>query len=199
MKQKITKGHTSDFIEWNAANGLVNRLMKDGNFVMAALITCGIYFGLRISDLRKLTWAMILNDEADTFTIREEKTNKVRKVKINVNAKELLKECYQGLGNPSMTQHCFLSRKKQVFSTQRINVILKEIRDKYNVKCKNISCHTLRKTFGRAIFEKACENGQGEMALIKLQSVFGHSSPMITKIYLGIKQEEILQCYDLLN
>ena len=98
-----------------------------------------------------------------------------------------------------MSQHCFISKKKQVFSTQRINVLLKDIRDKYNVKCKNISCHSLRKTFGRAIFEKACENGQGEMALIKLQSVFGHSAPQITKIYLGIKQEEILQCYDLLE
>lgn len=199
MKQKITKGHTSDFIEWNAANGLINRLMKDSNFVMAALITCGIYFGLRISDLRKLTWGMILNVEADTFTIREDKTNKQRTVKVNANAKYILKECYKGLGDPAMTQHCFISRKQQVFSTQRINVLLKEIRDKYNVKCKHISCHSLRKTFGRAIFEKACESGQGEMALIKLQSVFGHSSPQITKIYLGIKQEEILQCYDLLD
>lgn len=199
MKQNITKTHTSDFIEWNAANGLVNKLQRDGNYMMAALITCGIYFGLRISDLRKLTWEMVLNAEAETFTIREEKTNKVRSVKINANAKQLLSECYNGLGNPPMSQHCFISRKKQVFSTQRINVMLKNIRDKYNVKCKNISCHSLRKTFGRAIFEKACENGQGEMALIKLQSVFGHSAPQITRIYLGIKQEEILQCYDLLD
>ena len=199
MRQKITKTHTSDFIEWNAANGLVNRLMKDGNYVMAALITCGIYFGLRISDLRKLTWGMILNADSDTFNIREEKTNKVRTVKVNGNAKQLLTDCYDGLNNPPMTQHCFLSKKKQVFSTQRINVLLKDIRDKYNVKCKNISCHSLRKTFGRAIFERACESGQGEMALIKLQSVFGHSAPQITKIYLGIKQEEILQCYDLLD
>ena len=199
MKQKITKTHTSDFIEWNAANGLINRIIKDGNYVMAALITCGIYFGLRISDLRKLTWAMVLNDEADTFNIHEEKTNKLRTVKVNANAKQLLTECYNGLDCPAMSQHCFISKKKQVFSTQRINVLLKDIRDRYNVKCKNISCHSLRKTFGRAIFEKACENGQGEMALIKLQSVFGHSTPQITKIYLGIKQEEILQCYDLLE
>lgn len=199
MKQKITKTHTSDFIEWNAANGLVNRLMNDGNYVMAALITCGIYFGLRVSDLRKLTWDMILDPADDTFTIREEKTNKMRTVKVNPNAKQILNKCYYGLGCPSKPQHCFISRKKQVFTTQRINVLLKDIRDKYKVKCKNISCHSLRKTFGRAIFERACENGQGEMALIKLQSVFGHSAPQITKIYLGIKQEEILQCYDLLD
>ena len=142
MKQKITKTHTSDFIEWNAANGLVNRLMKDGNYVMAALITCGIYFGLRISDLRKLTWAMVLNDEDDCFNIREEKTNKVRTVKVNANAKQLLTDCYNGLDCPAMSQHCFISKKKQVFSTQRLNVLLKDIRDRGITSSARISLVT---------------------------------------------------------
>ena len=38
-----------------------------------------------------------------------------------------------------------------------------------------------------------------ELALVKLMELFNHSSVTITKRYLGLKQEEILQTYDCLN
>ena len=40
-----------------------------------------------------------------------------------------------------------VSQKGTVFTIQRINVILKEIKKKYRLKIKNFSCHSLRKTF----------------------------------------------------
>ena len=45
---------TADYIEWNTAVNLVHRLFKDGNYQMSLLIGCGIFFGLRISDILQL-------------------------------------------------------------------------------------------------------------------------------------------------
>ena len=38
-----------------------------------------------------------------------------------------------------------------------------------------------------------------ELALVKLMELFNHSSVAITKRYLGLRQEEILQTYDSLS
>ena len=91
----------------------------------------------------------------------------------------------------------FHSTKKMVFSTQRINVLLKEMKERYHLKIDNFSTHTLRKTFGRKVVEMAGENA--EVALIKLMELFNHSSLAITKRYLGLRQEELLETYDLLD
>ena len=90
-----------------------------------------------------------------------------------------------------------MSQKKSVYSVQRINAILKEVKSKYNLKIQNFSSHTMRKTFGRKIFESAGENAN--LALVRLSEIFNHSSVAITKIYLGIRQEELLETYDLLD
>ena len=80
---------------------------------------------------------------------------------------------------------------------QRINVILKEIKVKYGLSIKNFSCHSLRKTFGRQVYNM---NGDSaELALIKLMELFNHSSVAITKRYLGLRTEELLQTYDCLT
>lgn len=38
-----------------------------------------------------------------------------------------------------------------------------------------------------------------EMALIMLSELFNHSNISITKRYLGLRREELLRCYDLLE
>ena len=92
-------------------------------------------------------------------------------------------------------QHVFVSLKKIVYTTQRINVMLKEIKATYKLNIKNFSGHSLRKTFGRQVFSMSVENS--EMALIKLMQIFMHSNMNITKRYLGLKDEEIKEAYDL--
>ena len=84
-----------------------------------------------------------------------------------------------------------------VYSTQRINVLFKEIKKKYNLKIEHFSTHTMRKTFGRKVFESAGENAN--MALMKLSELFNHSNVSVTKIYLGIREKELLETYDLLD
>lgn len=186
---------TADYMPWADAICLVNRLYKDGQYRMSLLIGCGIFFGLRISDLRTLRWSMLLNGEM--FELQEKKTNKYRKVKINADFQKHIRDCYQVLNVNNPEEHCFLSSKKVVYSTQRINVLLKEIKQKYNLRIENFSTHTMRKTFGRKVVDMAGQNA--EVALIRLMELFNHSSIAITKRYLGLRQEELLETYDLLT
>ena len=55
----------------------------------------------------------------------------------------------------------------------------------------------LRKTFGRQVYNMNSENS--ELALVKLMELFNNSSVAITKRYLGLRQEEILETYDCLR
>lgn len=186
---------TADYLEWNVMLNLIRKLYRDGDYRMSLFIGCGCFFGIRVSDLRKLTWSMLLQD--DKFIINEQKTGKRRIVKINPDFQKHIKQCYDALNITNMDEACFLSRKNMVMSTQRINVRLKEIKTRYNVKIDNFSCHSLRKAFGRKVFESSGENAQ--MALVKLSELFNHSSVAITKIYLGLREKELLETYDLLD
>ena len=193
---KETKTYrTSDYMEWTTMLSLVRKLYKDGNYRMSLLIGCGAFFGLRISDLLTLSWDMLLYE--DQFTLREKKTGKRRVVRINNDFQRHINNCYRALKIEDDTEKCFLSQKKSVYSIQRVNAILKEIKRNYNLKIQNFSTHTLRKTFGRKVFESAGENAN--LALVRLSELFNHSNVSITKIYLGIRQDELLETYDLLE
>lgn len=194
MSLKNTKT-TADYIPWDSAINLVHRLYKDKNYVMSLFVATGIFTGLRVRDLRALRWNQLL--EGGVLTVIEHKTKKERKIKLNPDFVEHVKQCYEAMGIKNPNEHCFLSQKKTVMSTQWLNRLLKVVRDKYKVPCPHCSCHSLRKSLGRAIFSNSEENS--EMALIKLSEVFGHSNTQITRRYLGLKQEEILEAYDLLS
>lgn len=195
MKQAILKYQTSDYLEWDTAMSLIRKLFKDRNYRMSLLVGCGCFFGLRISDILTLTWSMLLND--DKFTINEKKTNKRRVVKINADFQQHIRKCHGALHIKNDNEKCFLSQKKVVYSTQRINILFKEIKKKYNLKIEHFSTHSMRKTFGRKVFESAGENAN--MALMRLSELFNHSNISITKIYLGIREKELLETYDLLD
>ena len=186
---------TADYIPWDSAINLVHRLYKDKNYVMSLFVACGIFTGLRVTDLRALRWNQLL--DGGVLTITEHKTKKERQIKLNSDFVEHVKQCYDAMGIKNPNEHCFLSQKKTVISIQWFNRLLKDVKKKYKLPCKKISCHALRKTMGRAIFERSEENS--EMALIKLSEVFGHSNTQITRRYLGLKTEEILSAYDLLS
>ena len=186
---------TSDYLQWDSATTLVRKLYRDKNYRISLLIGCGIFFGLRISDLLRLTWNMLLNSEAK-FVLIEKKTGKRREVKINKEFQKHIKDCHEALNIENMDEPCFLSTKGKPYSVQWINLVLKELKDHYNLKIKHFSTHSLRKTFGRKVFESS---DNAELALVKLMELFNHSSVAITKRYLGLRQEEILETYDMLS
>ena len=187
---------TADYIEWNTAINLVLRLYKDKDYKMSLLIGCCIFFGLRISDILQLSWDMLLDDSS--FELIEKKTQKRREVRINKGFQKHIWDCYNALLITDKSEKCFKSRERRVYSIQRINMLLKDIKKKYGIKSvKNFSTHSLRKTFGRHVYERADSNG--ETALVMLSELFNHSNIAITKRYLGLRKEEIMGCYDLLD
>ena len=186
---------TADYLVWSDAMNLIRKLAKDENFKMSLLIALGCFTGLRISDILALRWEQILSTEE--FAIIEKKTGKKRVLRLNSQLQQHIQECYELIKPISVKSPILVSQKGTVFSIQRINVILKEIKRKYRLKVKNFSCHSLRKTFGRQVYNMNSENS--ELALVKLMELFNHSSLAITKRYLGLRQEEILETYDCLT
>jgi len=186
---------TSDFLNWSDMINLVRNLFDDKNYKISLLVSCGCFFGLRISDLLSLTWEQILNKEYLELT--EHKTNKKRTIKINSKLQKHIKNCYTAIAPISINSNCFVSQMGTVYSIQRINVILKEIKSNYNLKIDNFSTHSFRKTFGREIYMQAGTNS--EFALIKLSELFNHSNTSVTRRYLGLKFEEMMQTYDCLT
>ena len=185
---------TADYMEWDSAMSLIHRLYRDGEYTMSLFIGCGCFFGLRCSDLRTLTWAML---SGEAFTLKEQKTGKKRTIRINPNFAKHIADCKAALKVKNDAEHCFLSQKGSIISIQRINVRLKDVRLKYRINIDHFSTHSLRKTFGRKVVEMAGDNA--EMALIRLSELFNHSNISITRRYLGLRQEELMECYSLLD
>ena len=139
---------------------------------------------------------MLLNESS--FEIIEKKTQKRREVRINNGFQKHIIDCYNALFITDKSEKYLKSSERRVYSIQRINMLLKDIKKKYGIKSvKSFSTHSLRQTFGPHGHERADSNG--EMALVMLSELFNHSNIAITKRYLGLRKEEILKCYDLLD
>ena len=194
MSAKFSKT-TADHLSWSEGMNLIRNLYNDGNYKISLLVSFGSFWGLRISDILSLKWEHVYN--LDEFELVEKKTKKNRTIKINAQLKRHISDCYENIKPRNLDEYIFTSQKGSVYSIQRINVILKDLRTKYNLKIKNFSSHSLRKSFGREIFNRSAENA--ELAIVKLSQLFNHSNPAITRRYLGISQKELLDTYDVLS
>ena len=154
-----------------------DKLKSFGLFVIA-----GINLGLRIDDLTSLSFEQL---RSDSITIIEGKTKKKRTLKVNEQIHKALKSF-----DADARGYAFISQKGTPFSPQHINRLLKQ--HFKGVGNGKVSSHSLRKCFGRRVYDV---NGQSEHALVKLSQIFNHSSTQVTRIYLGIQQEEIDDIY----
>lgn len=184
---------TTSGLDWNEMLGLVTRLKQDGHYRDCLLIATGSYLGLRASDLLNLKWKDV--DNKLEVEITERKTGKVRRITINQFLRKLIKELrsiHVSEGRYHPDDFLFANRWGGKISIQYINRRLHDIFDKYGVKAKNPSTHTLRKTFGKRVWDM---DGRSERALIYLTQIFNHSSVQITRRYIGIVQEDIDNIY----
>ncbi|WP_243349363.1 tyrosine-type recombinase/integrase [Parabacteroides sp. FAFU027] len=190
---------TADVLQWSDAINLIAKLEKDENYKMSLFISVSIFFGLRVSDTLSITWEQILNKDQTIkvdFEVIEKKTKKYRIIKINPELAKHILSCYQKMRPKSLQEFVFVSNKRSVYSVQRINIILKEIREKYKIEIKNFSCHSLRKCFGAELYRRG---DKSEHMLLKLSMIFNHSSTQITRRYIGIQSADISNMYDVLT
>jgi integrase len=180
---------TSDFLEWDKMQSIVLKLERDNELKFALLIATGSYIGLRISDLLQLRWNQVLHQEY--FTITEKKTKKTRRVTINPELQSILQRLFVQL-DAKEQDLMFVNRfGDKAISIQYVNAKLKDIFATYNVRGQ-YSSHFMRKTMGRRI---ADVNKYSDHALLLLSQLFNHTSVSTTKIYLGIREQEISDLY----
>ncbi len=183
----------SDYIEWNKLQSVILKLERDDDWKFALIIAIGIYTGLRISDILLLKWNDIYG--RDFIELTEKKTKKFRRIRINQNLKEIF-ERIKIQNNQELNNYIFLNKfNTSTISVQYVNRKLKSIAIKYNLskEPEKIKSHSLRKSFGRRVFEN---NDNSERALILLSEMFNHTSIKTTKIYLGIRENEMFEIYD---
>ena len=178
----------ADYLDFDSTLNKSIKLLKTDsrNFKIAFLTLCGIHFGLRISDLLNLKHKDLTGD---SIQLVEQKTKKLRTIKINGTVKDAYKFYLDKLGEINSDDYLFVSQKKSKFTIRQINRLLQAT---FGSKNKNISSHSLRKTFGRRVW---ANDNCSERALIMLSKLFNHTSTATTRIYLGIQQEELDDIY----
>ena len=189
------KGQTTKagYLEWDSMLVLLQKLERDGQLKFELLIATGCYTGLRIGDLLRLRWIDVLNRE--DLELTEGKTQKVRRIKLNPNLCDIITRMHHKMNINDEQELLFINKTRtKAINIQYINKRLKEIASKYNLQipANATSSHLFRKTLGRHVWSI---NNYSEKSLLLLSEVFNHSSVSVTKIYLGLKQEEIGDVY----
>jgi integrase len=187
---------TTTAMSWEDFKSLIAKLERDGEYKFCLLVAIGVFTGLRISDLLQLRFSQFENSEI--LTIQEKKTSKVRRIKINSDLKEIIERIRGKMGITDKDQLIFINRYgTKAIDQSYVNVKLKQILKHYGITLEgNASSHLFRKTLGNRVLRL---NNYSNEAVILLMDLFSHSSPAITRRYLGIREKEILDVYDSLR
>lgn len=152
------------------------------------LFIVGINTSLRISDIIKIRWKEVYDFEYQKYKehliLREQKTGKMNCITINKSCREALTLLMRYKRPDSPKDYIFYSgnnAQKHISRNRAWHIIKKAAKD--NHLDGNISCHSLRKTFGYHAWKAG-----GQPALI--MDIYNHSNIEITKQYLSIDQDE---------
>ena len=160
-------------------------LTRKKNHRNYALFVIGINTALRIGDILSLTWDNVYNFDNNRFrnylVVKEHKTGKENTIAMNQNVIEALEIYQQNLPEVKPFQYIFTGRdKKSALSRSQAFRIIKNACKELHLP-DNISCHSLRKTFGYHAWTAGTDP-------VILMFIFNHSDFQITSRYLGIDQ-----------
>lgn len=142
------------------------------------LFVFGINVGLRVSDILPLR-VLDIRDKTH-IRIKEQKTGKFRNIYVNEYLREEIDKYTNSL-KPEDLLFPSRSGNSHITPTQAYRTLQKAAE---MAGIDNVGSRTLRKTFGYHHYKKHKD-------LAVLQEIFSHSSPSITKRYIGITQDEI--------
>ncbi len=169
-------------------NKLKNYFLERGEYRNYLLVTVGLNTALRISDILKLKWSDLFDIKNHKFKkyieIKEQKTGKTQIIYINKGIRDAVKIFF--LNSNMASEYVFEGRKHCPIDRVQAYRILK--RACADTGIPDISCHSLRKTFGYQAWKKGTPPAV-------LMNIYNHSSFTITKRYLGIAQEDRDEVY----
>ena len=203
--------HTSEPIKSMDDIMRVSRYLLDNRrFRDNMLFIVGINFGLRVSDLRQLRFAHLINDNMtfkSSFPIFEQKTRNTRKHKrnryitINAAVRQSIITYLENTPGVCLSDYLFRSESNHGGSSNEpihrnsVDRILKGLAKDLDLNIQ-MSTHTLRKTFA---YHQMVMSNNDPRKLLLLQKMMGHSTAAQTLDYIGITGEEIEEAYRKLN
>lgn len=166
------------------------------------MIVVGMNIGLRASDLCGLRFSYFFNEDGtfkDFYTLMPKKTRKQKKfVKIffNQTVRKIVSDYVLEYPVEDLNEYMFKSRKGDgCIAEKSLWKIIVDLANEAGLD-KNVGSHSLRKTFGKAVFDKAEDK---EKAVVMLMLIFNHSSVVTTKRYIGVIGDEMEEVYNGLN
>ncbi|AND86360.1 tyrosine-type recombinase/integrase (plasmid) [Clostridium tyrobutyricum] len=178
-------------------NDLKKYLLGSGNMRNYTLVVLGLNSALRVSDILNLKWGDVFDFEENRFKthvyVKEKKTGKNKKFLLNQNATGAILKLKRKLGHINILDYIFKSREGQNKPITRYMAIkiIKSSCEAVGIK-EHIGCHSLRKTFGYHSWKKG-------VPIPILMELYNHSNQSITKLYLGISQDDIDDVYRLIE
>ncbi|WP_163531460.1 site-specific integrase [Halobacillus ihumii] len=154
----------------------VKAVLKRISYRDYLMFVTGINTGLRVSDLLSLQVKHVR--DTTHVKIKEKKTDKTKRFKLNSVTIEILNEYIRGLDDET---YLFKSKRtnKPISRVQAYRILNGAAK---KAGLKEIGTHTMRKTFGYHHYQQF-----KDVAL--LQQLFNHSAPSITLRYIGVNQD----------
>ena len=169
---------------------LAGYFLEKGQIRNYTVVVMGMYTVLRISDLLRLTWSDVYDEERQAFrheiTVIEKKTKKQRTIALNKHILGALRQLYLHRRG----EFIFANNRKEPKAISRVQAwrIIHDAVIAVNIPGK-IACHSLRKTWGYHAWTSEA------VSPVVIMHIFNHSNYEVTRRYLGIAQDDLDKAY----
>jgi len=172
---------------------LMKAVLKERSLRDWCLFVLGINSGLRVGDIVRLKVSDVYDGRKlkDRIELREQKTGKRKSFPLSETVKKALKE-YLASAKLGQDDILFPSRKgKGSLSRSQVWLILHKAAEKAGIQ-EHIGTHSMRKTFGYQAYKSGTD-------FYIIQEMLNHSSPAVTRRYIGLSQDDLDRVYRMLD
>lgn len=212
--QDLADPYEEEVIEEHAAEPIKDRetiqriikyFLENNQLRNCALFVTGINAGLRISDLLKLRFQDIFNEDGsrkEYILLKEKKTKKKRGFALSDKTYEILEMYRQSIENYRPELYLFRSESRIYNNTNDNKPMTRQgVHTVFDRTWKDLGLttrhgtHMLRKTFAYQILTGTKDPLERTRRLETLMKMFNHSNVRITLAYAGITREEEVGLY----